>query len=399
VGGESGIAEISGNDFIVSLGNRASDIGLPYNLFSVGGTFMHELGHNLGIHHGGGVDPPCNVDADCSPSACTNTPIGKYCLHSNDDNWKPNYLSVMNYRYQFTGISPSKESGSSEPISCAVDGDCRPLHHCHGGACARLDFSTEALPTGGNTPGALEERNTSGYPGLSEPAGLGAATSELFSYTDSKCDIPATTAATVGPVDWDGDGVPTATAVSADLTSGVDHPCGLSFGLRALRGAADWTQPFTYKFQCTPYGGPNGDGAGSSVGLVHEMSTRDALDAHVMYPSRSARGILRPACPSHRVGLGSGGLVAVAILGARDFAVDQIDTASLVIRRTKPVAVAVRDVNLDHRPDLVAWFDARLELASDAKHPRVRGWLKSSQLFAAEVAVTAGPAFEPPDCL
>jgi hypothetical protein len=37
---------------------------------------MHELGHNLGLHHGGGQEDPLN-DARF--------------------NWKPNYHSVMNY--------------------------------------------------------------------------------------------------------------------------------------------------------------------------------------------------------------------------------------------------------------------------------------------------------------
>lgn len=44
---------------------------------SVAGTFMHELGHTLGLRHGG-----CD-----------------------DENHKPNYLSIMNYAYQTTGLS------------------------------------------------------------------------------------------------------------------------------------------------------------------------------------------------------------------------------------------------------------------------------------------------------
>ncbi|AGC42904.1 hypothetical protein MYSTI_01569 [Myxococcus stipitatus DSM 14675] len=40
------------------------------------GTFMHELGHNLGLRHGG----------------------------NDDANYKPNYLSIMNYEYQFYGF-------------------------------------------------------------------------------------------------------------------------------------------------------------------------------------------------------------------------------------------------------------------------------------------------------
>ncbi len=76
----SGKGEIRGNDFIVSLG---SDIwGKDRSGHHVGsldqqsGTFMHELGHNLGLLHGG----------------------------SDDVNNKPNYVSVMNYVFQMPSL-------------------------------------------------------------------------------------------------------------------------------------------------------------------------------------------------------------------------------------------------------------------------------------------------------
>ncbi len=77
-GGTSGlsrgaVAERGASDFIVSLGSFAGGRG------STGeqtGTFMHELGHNLGLGHGGG----------------------------DDVNNKPNYFSVMNYYWQLDGL-------------------------------------------------------------------------------------------------------------------------------------------------------------------------------------------------------------------------------------------------------------------------------------------------------
>lgn len=68
--GSSGHAELGGDDMIVSLQCFLSDN-------NVARTTAHELGHNLLLLHGGSGD-------NC--------------------NYKPNYNSVMNYRYQFPGI-------------------------------------------------------------------------------------------------------------------------------------------------------------------------------------------------------------------------------------------------------------------------------------------------------
>lgn len=79
-GGSSGLAEYFGGDLIVSLGNwaLAQTPGPQRNRLvnTQAATLMHELGHNLGLHHGG-QDP----------------------LNS-----KPNYWSVMNYLYMVYGL-------------------------------------------------------------------------------------------------------------------------------------------------------------------------------------------------------------------------------------------------------------------------------------------------------
>ncbi len=76
-GSSSGLGEIFGDDFIVSLGSWSGQIGTP---FERAATLMHELGHNLGLRHAGNQDESA---------------IGQY---------KPNYASVMAYRYQVDAI-------------------------------------------------------------------------------------------------------------------------------------------------------------------------------------------------------------------------------------------------------------------------------------------------------
>jgi hypothetical protein len=70
----SGIARtVPGSDFIVSL----ASFSLTPTTFQQAGTFMHELGHNLGLLHGGG----------------------------DTVNFKPNYISIMNYMFQVSGLT------------------------------------------------------------------------------------------------------------------------------------------------------------------------------------------------------------------------------------------------------------------------------------------------------
>ena len=70
----SGQAEIGGDDIIISIYN--------YNCSDALGSYaaVHELGHNMGLRHGG----------------------------HDDVNDKPNYNSVMNYKFQFTGIDSNE---------------------------------------------------------------------------------------------------------------------------------------------------------------------------------------------------------------------------------------------------------------------------------------------------
>ncbi|MEW6028397.1 MAG: M4 family metallopeptidase [Chloroflexota bacterium] len=83
-GQSSGLAQLPGTDFIVTLGSWNNGGGTdPQKI----GTFIHELGHNLNLTHGG----------------------------SDHNNYKPNYLSVMNYFFQTIGLYRDSHWGEEGP--------------------------------------------------------------------------------------------------------------------------------------------------------------------------------------------------------------------------------------------------------------------------------------------
>ncbi len=131
----SGVAEVNGDDSIVSLQNYLT-VG------SIAVIQMHELGHNLGLRHGG--------------------------FESN--NYKPNYNSVMNYRFTFPGVD----------VNCDGAGD------------GVVNYSG-----GGNPP--LDETH-------------------LFE-TEGICG---------GPIDWDGDESvnPLAISYNVNCPANIGGPCG-----------------------------------------------------------------------------------------------------------------------------------------------------------------------------
>jgi uncharacterized membrane protein len=179
----SGHSQLPGYDLQVTTG-RERDIWDAASgrapAFEDGGTFMHELGHNLGLRHGG----------------------------DEDVNYKPNYLSVMNYDFQFSGIPYGASPGSTKPVGF------------------RLDYSDVALPT-------LDENH------LDENLGLQDTTHPTYITLDQGCDDSADEPA-FGPIDWNFDGNATESDVAADITVGDSSiSCGF---LSRLTGFDDWAE-------------------------------------------------------------------------------------------------------------------------------------------------------------
>ena len=173
--GNSGVARSTpGSDFIISLGTFTAVTDLQ-----TAGTFMHELGHALGLDHGGrdGV------------------------------NNKPNYLSVMNYLWQFSGVR-------------------------RGGVFV-LDYSRVALAV-------LKEA------GLNETSGLGAGSAGYGTarWVPGAGGAPGSfvqVANAAGPIDWNVDGAPTNANVAFDINGdGMQtdlQPCN-DWQILKLRGGA-----------------------------------------------------------------------------------------------------------------------------------------------------------------
>lgn len=103
----SGVAEIGGVDAAGTIAGTGNDFMVTIGGWSAGGiragggrlrieasTFMHELGHTLGLRHGGASSVP---------------------------NCKPNYLSVMSYALQFLNHDPSRPLTYSPSVLDPLD--------------------------------------------------------------------------------------------------------------------------------------------------------------------------------------------------------------------------------------------------------------------------------------
>ena len=114
-------------NFAVTFGPY-TDAGETPLFTTAAATFMHELGHNLGLVHGG----------------------DEVCI-----NQKPNYVSVMNYTYQLNGIPLATAPGTAEFAVCSTDRDCglgavcelRGVEFLGAPFCVRIDYSARKLPS------------------------------------------------------------------------------------------------------------------------------------------------------------------------------------------------------------------------------------------------------------
>lgn len=194
--GSSGYAEIFGNDFLISMGNWGlnTTAGTYLNklINQQASTIMHELGHNLGLRHGG----------------------------DENLNDKPNYWSVMNYTYQLYGLDPDPTSitayerwrrakGNGTPTTCNL-------------AASPCGATSQFIMSYSNGTGATLNESA-----LAESANVGRG------------------AATGAYADWNLNGALTPATYSKDLN--VDSALGV------LRDYNDWAN-LKFPFSRSQYG-------------------------------------------------------------------------------------------------------------------------------------------------
>ena len=178
----SGVSDLPGAHALVTLGRWDNFVGTPFIRAS---TTLHELGHNLGLWHGG-AQPTWNS-------------VTK--VRSIEPNCKPNYVSIMSYLFQIRGLlgddgrlhadySGSKQDDLNE--TGLNDGALNPL------PMYRTAWYTPWIPPAPGYPGSL------GFL-LGTPATKFCTGAPFTGPVSAMARVDAASSSSV--IDWNGNGV------------------------------------------------------------------------------------------------------------------------------------------------------------------------------------------------
>jgi conserved repeat domain len=195
-----------GADFVVTLGPAVVGGGTTQQQT---GTFIHELGHNLGLKHGGDQDIPER---------------------------KPNYLSLMNYRFQFEGLILANKK-------------------------RKFDYSTNALAS-------LDEASLNETIGIGDPENRRTIWGPIGAPCQTNLALPA--------IDWNCSGLLDLVNVPAEINGDTVT----STGATPMHGFNDWPAVVL------DGGGKIGTGASRGDSLNSDSSpTEPSIDELLIAPA------------------------------------------------------------------------------------------------------------------
>lgn len=288
------------SDFIISLGSfgfnpEETVEEKAFRINREAGTLMHELGHNLGLQHGG----------------------------DDDVNYKPNYLSVMNYSFQTNGI----------PQDDGV---------------FRIDYSWNKLD-------GLNEKN------LNESDGIGQEAASDNTYhscgrTNKGFPILILAENAADDVNWNCNNIEEEAGVEFDINGdGFLSPANSSE--RPLSGYDDWSNLNLR------------NGAIGLAGVVIEPLTETFFEeltfeqAEDLKPAHEISIDVKPWNRKNYIISNGRGVIPVAIFGTEGFDASQIDPNTLsldgqsvfVTKRGK-LLLHFKDINRDGLKDLLVFI-------------------------------------------